>query len=294
MFVLETWFIFALLSALVAGIGAFGNKIAASRKYDTQLVVILNALTAIFIFGPLALWFESASFLTPEIFLILLVTGAVMSFGIFIKIQVLHYIDSAIFLPLYKVLGPMIVLLTGIVFFSETFSAQEWLGIGLSLLVPLILVSRAENTRQNNLKIGLLLVALVAFVSALVAGLHKFSAELTNFPLWIITINALGIFATSSLQYLLKHKASTLEVLKSHYSNRLLSVALMRTVFSYGGSLLVLYSFVAGGPLGIVYMINSLYILPPIILAVIFYKEHWNLRKVTAIGLSLLALALLH
>jgi uncharacterized membrane protein len=70
-------------------------------------------------------------------------------------------------------------------------------------------------------------------------------------------------------------------------------VASLRTVFAGGGFFLTLLAFIYGGPLGIVYTINSLYILLPIILAIIFYGEHWNVRKAVAIILSVLALALL-
>ena len=53
------------------------------------------------------------------------------------------------------------------------------------------------------------------------------------------------------------------------------------------------YAYSLGGSLGIVYTINSLYILIPITLSIMFYNEHWNLRKVTAIALSIAALWLL-
>jgi len=49
----------------------------------------------------------------------------------------------------------------------------------------------------------------------------------------------------------------------------------------------------AEGTLSIVYTVQSLYILIPIILSIIIYKEHWNARKVVAIILSIAALALL-
>ena len=47
------------------------------------------------------------------------------------------------------------------------------------------------------------------------------------------------------------------------------------------------------GSLGVVYAIQSLYILIPIILSIVIYKEHWNVRKIFAIILSLAALAFL-
>jgi len=44
------------------------------------------------------------------------------------------------------------------------------------------------------------------------------------------------------------------------------------------------------GALGIVYTAHSLYIVIPILLAVVIYKEHFNIRKGLAVALSLVAL----
>jgi len=201
--------------------------------------------------------------------------------------------DSAIFLPLFKVLGPFVVIIFGIVFFSESFTFIEWMGLGVSLLVPLLLVSRAEKSRQNNLTLGLILIVICAVTSAIAAGLQKFATEIQSFPLWIVSLISLGILASSLTQYLIKHRGELASSFISQYSPGVLYVALLRTVFAGGGFLLTLFAFVYGGSLGIVYTINSLYILLPIILAIIFYGEHWNFRKACAIILSVIALILL-
>ena len=65
------------------------------------------------------------------------------------------------------------------------------------------------------------------------------------------------------------------------------------------GALLVLslgsglYALSYGGPVAIVYTVTAMYILIPIVLAIIFYNEHWNTQKVIAIIISVAALALL-
>ncbi len=278
---------------MVGGFGAFGNKIAAQRKYNTQLVLIVNSLTSLAIFGPPALYFEGVSFLSWQLIGVAFLAGLVTSSSALIKIQVLHYIDSAIFLPLFKVVGPLIVIFFGIIFFGESFSVLEWFGLLVSLSVPILLVSRVEHTRQNNLKLGLTLVVVCAVTSAIAAGLQKFAIDIQDAPLWIVSFISIGILISSSIQYTLKHNGLLVSSLKSQYSHGVLHVALLRSIFAGGGFFLTLLAYVHGGPLGIVYTINSLYILPPIILAIIFYGEHWNLRKAFAIVLSVLALALL-
>jgi uncharacterized membrane protein len=55
----------------------------------------------------------------------------------------------------------------------------------------------------------------------------------------------------------------------------------------------MLFAFSEGGSLSVVQTIHSMYILIPIVLAVIFFKEHMNWQKVVAIVFSVVSLAFL-
>ena len=55
----------------------------------------------------------------------------------------------------------------------------------------------------------------------------------------------------------------------------------------------MLFAFSVGGTLAVVQTIHSMYILIPIVLAIIFYNEYWNLQKAAAIVLSVVSLAFL-
>ena len=63
-------------------------------------------------------------------------------------------------------------------------------------------------------------------------------------------------------------------------------------VFQFIGfaTLILAYKY---GPISTTYAINSTYILIPIVLSIWYYGEHWNARKVIAIGLSVVAVVLL-
>ncbi len=290
---METWFVLAVLSAVVSGFGAFANKIVAHRKYNTQLVLIVYSIISLLVFVPLAIYLESLSTLSWSMFGIALVSGFITSYSAQMKIQVLHHIDSTIFLPLFKVVSPLIVIIFGITFFGETFSILEWFGLILGLCVPLLLLSREENARQNNLKAGLVLIAICALLASISASLQKYATDIQPVPFWIISIVAVGILMSSSIQYSIKHRGLIINSLKNQCTKGLLQISLLRSVFAGGGFLLTLLAYTYEGPLGIVYTINSLYIIPSIFLAIIFYNEHWNLRKALAIILSILTLALI-
>lgn len=294
MFGLELWFIFAVLSALIGGFGTFGNKIAAARKYSSPLIMTGSSLLAILFFWPAAIVNEDISSLSAQLILVAFLSGLVASFSSVMKIQVLHYIDSAIFLPLFKVVGPMIVVLFGMIFFSESFTPTEWLGIIVSLLVPVMLISNVEHARQNNLNLGLLLILVAAVTSAIAAALQKFATELNTAPLTIMAVATSAVMLGAFCQFLWQQKGVFYDVLTDHISFGVLQVISLRALFANTGMYLGILAFTYDGPLGIVYTITSLYIIPPIILAIIYYGEHWNMRKALAISLSILALALLH
>lgn len=293
MFGVELWFVFAVLSALIGGVGGFTNKIAAQKKYDSLLVMFFTSVVSLFLFTPVAIMREGLTDLSWSALVVAFVGGIIFSFSNRMKIIVLYYIDSAIFLPLFKVVGPLMVIIFGVIFFGESFSLYEWIGLIVSLLVPLLLISRTENSRQNNLKMGLILVLVCAATSAISAGLQKFATDIATIPTWIMVFGTIGVLCSAVVQYYIAHRKKLSETMKAYFSKGLLQVSVMRSVLAGGGAYLTILAYAYGGPLGIVYTINSLWILPAIVLAIIFYGEHWNFRKALAIFLSIVALALL-
>ena len=63
-------------------------------------------------------------------------------------------------------------------------------------------------------------------------------------------------------------------------------------VFSFTGFWMLLKAM-SMGQISIVYVIHAHYILVPIVLSIWWYREHINVRKVAAVGVSFLAIALL-
>lgn len=293
MFGFELWFVLAVAAAVVGGFGNFGNKISAKRGYDSAVIMIFSAFLSSLIFLPFALFFEDIWSLPLSFVAIMLGAGFITSFSAIIKIQALHYIDSAIFLPLYKVASPLVVIFFGMIFFAETFTPMEWFGLMLSLTVPLLLVSRMEHSRQNDLKLGLILVLVAGVIGAIGAAIQKYSTDVSDATLSIMVVITSGVLLGSVAQHIFYKKSQSMQVISSHLKSGPLFVSSLRAVFAGSGFYLALLALDYDGPLGIVYTINSLYILVPIILAIIIYGEHWNFRKALAIVLSVLALALL-
>ena len=291
---MELWFILAVGASITAGFAAFTVKVVAKREYNSELYIFNSAIGALLLSVLIAIAIFGFSNLHWFAILIAFIGGALASFSQILKVYALRYIDTTIYFPLFKVISPLIAIIFGLMFFGEVFSAPEWAGLILGLLVPLLLITKAEHRRQNNLIRGLVLVLVTGVISAIVAGFNKYATGLSSDVFWLMASASLGVLL-GSLAIIIHKKGlhNLLETIKGESSRGLVAASALRAVFITVSFGLTLYSFSLGGPLGIVYTIHSLYILIPIVFSIIFYKEHWNLQKIGAIILSVVALALL-
>lgn len=277
----------------MSGLGNFIFKIAAKRDYNSEIFSLYGGVVSVAVTLPLAFFISGTNILWlaagVSFFAGLIAAGA----GI-LKVYALRHIDTTIFFPLYKLISPSAAILFGVIFFAERFSSIEWLGLGIGLLVPLLLLNKTESGRQSNLAAGLMLLVIGALVSALVAALNKYSTVLWDDVWWLLFFASFGIVCGSILTSFCKNGLVHLKDARNiskYYQPFVLSGT--RGVIMCLALWLGLYAFLSGGTLAVVHTIQSMYILIPIILAIMFYGEHWNLQKVIAIVLSVASLALL-
>jgi len=291
---MELWFIFAVAAAVIGGVPSFIMKVAAHRGYNPELFIFYGSVSSVIMLIPMAVFFSGTDNLNWSMLGLAGLAGVVASGGGIFRILALRCIDTTIYFPLAKLVSPSLAIAMGVVFFSESFSTLEWLGLISGVTVPLLLVTRKENGRQNNLWMGLILVLVTGVLSALVALVHKYVSDIYGDVFWIISAAATGVLIGSSVFIIYKQGLFNFVAhIKTDTTKHLAGWALLRGVVLSAAFGCGVYAFILGGTLAIVHTIQSLYILIPIVLAIIFYKEHWNLQKVLAIVLSLGALALL-
>ncbi len=290
---MEPWFIYTLLSVLFSGAYTFSQKVATERGYPSTLSNVFSAfvaaLSAIFI---TTVFYDFSGNLKLGI-IVASIPGILYMLVAFFRLNSHKYIDSAILFPLYKTFGPIFVLLIGVLVFGERFNFVEWIGIFLSILVPLMLLNKSEEVRQKNLWRGVLLVLLSAFLAAIAAAVNRAGMNIfANVQAFVVFVY---IFSASSavFMYVLDLKKSSKNAIQS--THKLLNIdvvilSIISGVSQFAGFIFMMLAFKAGGPLAIVYTVNSFYILIPIVLSIIIYKEHWNARKAFAIALSVAAL----
>ncbi len=290
---MELWFVLTIISAISGGLFVFLVKVGVERDYDVVLVnTVPMYFSALLLFVATFFWSDYSGF-TLELFLYALASGLLYLIGNMIRHKGLQCIDTAIFYPIYKTLTPLLAVLFGILWLGERFTTTEVIGLGISILVPLFLVTNAEQSRQKNLIRGLQLLVLASLVALIVAAISKFGVDAVS-NVWLFTAVATLATAIGATVLTIYKNRSKLDgsVLVS-ITPSFVGFSLFMGLFNAGGVGALFFAFLYG-PFGIVYTIQSLYILIPIVLSIIFYNEHWNARKVAAIVLSIAALGLLH
>jgi len=166
---METWIIWAIVSAITSWLYNFWFKIITQRKYSTYYSTLWSYSVASFIAFIFLLFDGFSGFKNINIFLLLsLAFGNILFFylSVLTRIKSMENIDNVIFYPLYKTFWPILVTLISIFYFKESLDFYESLWIVLGICIPLLLISRAESKLQKNLFLWIMFMLLTALVWA--------------------------------------------------------------------------------------------------------------------------------
>ncbi|MDO8552967.1 MAG: EamA family transporter [bacterium] len=287
----QTTFYWTIAATIFGGIQLFFQKVVAQEKRDSAFNgLLMYGFSAITVFIILFLYSD-----VPSAWLIIgifaLASGALHGIGNYFRIEALKHIDSVIYFPINKVLGPLLVVILGVLLLRDPLTTQQYIGIGTSFLVPLLLISSAEHHRQNNLRQGMIFVVLSTILTATSVIFVKQATSYESAALFIVGISQIA-GTVSSAAILVKQRGTRLSQgitfdKRDVYLGFI--AAALGTVATY-----TLIKALTTGLVSLVYVIHAHYILIPIVLSVWWYKDHINLRKILAIVVSFLAIGLLY
>lgn len=291
---MDIWFIAALVAMVFGGLSNFYFKIAAKKGYDSEVFTIYNGVISLAYAGIVLAIFPEPLFGYGLAGVAVFMFGCVAACIAVLKVYALRHIDATLYFPLFKLVSPTLVIFAGIILFSETFSGSEWAGLIIGLFVPLLLISKVESARQSNLAMGLFLVLVTGVFSAMVATANKWGVEV-DMPIFIVLLYTVsGIFVGSALIFLIKNRSkNVINRFIQGSSKSMVIDSVIRSVLISTSVWIGFYAYEMGGSLAIVQTIHSMYILIPVVLAILVYKEHWNTQKVLAILLAVASLAFL-
>ncbi len=282
---MELWFIYALISALLAGLFTFCLKIAAERNLDANVMTASYFLCTV-VFTAVA-WSYYA-FDTTALSIGLLygsVSGVLLASLYVIQIQGLRYIDTTIFYPIYKTLSPLFVIIASVLYIGEDLTQTEYIALAVSLLIPLLLISKSEHGRQRDLGRGVMILLICSLLAAVIVMFVVLALNAgVNMYLYLLVQTIAGLLTNVVIGYW-RRTPIRFSSIRGDY----LYYGLALGVLMFAANIFTFTAFVEG-LVSIVYTVQSFYILVPIILSIIIYKEHINLQKSIAIALSILAI----
>lgn len=281
---MEQWFIFALASALLAGLYSFTTRISAHLQHHSALVYVYSAISAAVLSGGYAILVRPDLSRIGLVFAIALLDAVAYLIVSVTRVDALKEIDSTIYFPIYKLTASILAVPIGLLFFADVLTGTELIGIGVGLLAPILLFDQKEKLRQHNLSKGLLLTmgSVVAVIVATIAA--KFVTTLhLDVSLYTFFAFALGIPFALVLFRLTNGRI--------HKTRHVEWVGLLGGAFMFGN----FYFFVRAlsGNLGTVFLINSFSTVVVVVLSVLAFREHMSLRKVGALAVTILSLVLL-
>ena len=282
--IMELWIIFAIGSAVFGGLFNFILKTAAHKKYNVSELLVGTYLAAS-IMGLVVFGHKFAS--VDKLWLIILYAAlnAVTYFFVHrLRIKSLKFIDSTIYFPVYKTIGPIIILFVSFLVFRESLNTQEWVGVVLGIITSWLLVSKSEEERQNNLKKGLSLMFVGTLLTTVGIGLNKFvNISGLDKELFIVVTSIFLLIITAVKLKQENQKKSV----KLFTNKRVVYLGIINGVIVLSTAYLMILAL--EGNIAIVYTINSFSILITVLLSVFFFKEHFNIRKALAVIASVLA-----
>lgn len=285
---MELWLIYAIITIFVSWLHNFTLKIAAEQNYDVSVINFYSYLIwVIFLWWYMLLNFNNIDLSNIYIISLLAFWNWLFFFlSMFSRVSAMKNVDAVIFFPLYKTFWPILVTIISVFFFKEVLEIKEIIWIIIWISVPLLLITNVENKRQNNLLMWLILIIITAILTAISSSMSK-EIMIRSFDVWLYMFisSVFGlIFSSISYKIFTKHK-------KRKYNKEWL---VKLSIISWILFLMSHISFTLAleWNLAVVFTIVSFSILIPIILSIIFYKEHFNLKKWIVIVLSIISVLL--
>lgn len=288
---LDHWVIFAILAALFGGLHAFTHKIAAERGYASGYFNALSTGCAAIIgivYVTAYVGWTHAFFLYG--FLLCVFSAVFYVLNANTKIDALRYIDSTLYFPLNKTLTVLATAAAGVILFSEQFTNLQFAGFALSLVVPFLLINTHARSTQKNLSRGLFLLTLAAIFSTGATLVNKFAAMSFASPVLFVVLTHVVITAVAFVSGIEQgRRNNTHDRVSSLTTNSsYIALCVIAGAFQFFGFLTNVSSLVTGN-LSLAYAIMSLQVVVPVVLSILWYKEHVDLKKASALFVSVVA-----
>ena len=285
----EPWFLYAIAATLFYGIINFTYKTVARRGYSSLKILNIQALTVAAIAVFFTDIFSHPSVILRMILLYALLNSFFFAMGTILKMSALKYIPVNVAVPIGK-LNSVFVIFIGIIFFAETPSITQGLGIILAMTAVFMLIKpQKQGIEARNLHLkGVFFVFLGAVSVAISITVGKIASDkVPNIDYVFFSYFFVAIYTFLTGRYIMGYRNGK----KSLDLRGYLTGVILGTL-NISGYLLILKAW-ATGPLSLVQAVFSLAMIISIVLARIFYREKFTPRNLAAVAISLIAVYLI-
>ena len=278
------WFIYSILTCLSVGLYGFSTKVQAESKYDDFYFYFFMYFTFL-MFLPYLIY-KKVNFFDLEIISFSIVFVLLYFFILKTRFVSLKYLGSSTYFINYRIFSSILLLISGIIFFSEKITINDYFGIFIGFVVFYLLLEKKDKKGSfKDLKKGIVfLFCGIVLISinqsfAKYVSINFYNVFLLMFYEGIFGLLLLFVLKRKKLKKLLKKIPDKKHILILFFGGIIHAISLYYNILAYNE-----------GNLAVVYKIISYSIFITIFLSMIFYKEKINLRKVIAFILTIISI----
>lgn len=285
----QYWFIFAIITSISIGFYGFAQKMQSEQGSISNTTFIFYSYVAMTILPWIVMIALQSPpvFAKPELLYSLFITW-VYVYIIKTRLLSLKYLSSSTYFINYRIISSVWLLLVGILFFSESISLKEYIGIFVGFIVFYLLIEKKDNSESlSDLKKGFIYL----FLGTIGVALLQTAAK--SFAVWNYDVLSLvlfqGVYGMIFSYIFQKWETikSILYVKSSRWKLFLFAAGFVFTLAALLNNLALKW-----WDLAIVYKIISYSLFIPIIFSIIVYKEKVWIKKLSAFILTIISMLL--
>lgn len=282
-----SWYGLAIFSLLFMGTQRFMYKVSAERRCNSAWTTFSFMGTVAVLSSILCLLSQNTVVNIPFLICIAFVNSGAFLLATLTHIEALKHIPAGVAYPVIR-LNAVIVVIFSIVYFEDSLSPWQVVGIALAMAVILVLTRDLPSTRDSrtNIKRGLIFVFISVIGGAVASISSKFAAVSTDKMAFI----AVSYTMATLFSFALKEKFQTEESNTNHRDAVLIGIIM--GVINLAGY----YAFLAAlstGPLSIIASIGGMHFVIATVLSRLIYKEKLTHRRIFGLFLTILSIILL-
>ena len=185
------WFVYSILTCISVGLYAFSTKVQAESKYNDFYFYFFMYLTFLMLFPYLI--FKKVNFFDLEIILLSIVFVLFYFFILKTRFICLKHLGSSTYFINYRIFSSVLLLIFGIIFFSEKITINDYFGIFIGFIVFYLLLEKKDKKESfKDFEKGIIFLFLGVFLISGLQSLSKY-ASINSLNIYLILFYE-GIF----------------------------------------------------------------------------------------------------